>query len=227
MDNVIMVTNQKNELSKAISRRIDEILRITKLSLHELASLTTIDLQALKAYHQEQEAITLESALKICSTLSLNFNMFCDFNKKLSFKFQQSSFPQVPEKAKIKKRLEQESEVFDREQREKNEKNKKLRDQILHIAQATNYFLRPRTLSQMILDFATDYGLSVTEQRLQGILLRCVANGILQRYSTPWDYGIGYSLPKRTWVYFKGEKDHLNDCGNIFGYNWISSTILP
>ncbi|PUV22869.1 MULTISPECIES: helix-turn-helix domain-containing protein [Sphingobacterium] len=79
-------TAKKNELSKSVSGRIDEILRFTKLPIQELAHMTGINIRSLKGYQIGSIPITLESVLKICTALSIDFHDFCDFNKRLSQK---------------------------------------------------------------------------------------------------------------------------------------------
>lgn len=220
-----MVKTPKNELSKSVSRRIDEILRLTSLPLASLALMSGINIRTLNAYYQGTVPITLASVLKICTVLSLDLNEFCDFKKKLSLNEQSSFLTAFKEKTKGKTPVNTEKGAIHFAQ-EKNEKGKKYRDQIIHIAHKSDYFERPRTLFQMLEDFYNDYNINVTVDTLKMILQRCIAKGFIKKHETPWRYGIGYSLPKRTWVYFKDEKLLLKDPKKIFGYNWISDSIV-
>lgn len=217
-----MVKKPKNEFSKSVSRRIDEILRLTTLPLKSFAQMSGISIRSLNAYHQGTVPITLASVLKICTFLSLDLHEFCDFKKKLSLNKQSLAF--------IEKNR---CEIFDsnaenvrRLTQEKYEKDKKDRDKIIHIAQTSDYFERPRTLFQMLVDFSMDYNISVTAERLKTILQRCIAKGFIKKHETPWNYGIGYNLPRRTSIYFKDEELLLKDPKKIFGYKWISDSIL-
>ncbi|WP_293942960.1 MULTISPECIES: helix-turn-helix domain-containing protein [unclassified Sphingobacterium] len=221
-----MIQIKKHELSQAVSQRIDEILSLTRLPIQELANLAGINPRSLNGYHRGTLPITLESTLKICAVLSLDLDTFCDFNKKLSLKKQRFTPVTATKKQKPERPLDKEMDAIQLQQREKKEKDSILRDQIITFVHTSDYFLYPRTLSQMVLDFAKDYHLNVSEQRLQGILQRCIADGTIKRQTTPWDYGIGYYLPKRTWVYFKDEKDLLNDPKKLVGYNWIRNSII-
>lgn len=217
---------QKHELSKAVSQRMDEILSLTKLSIQQLSNLMDINARSLNGYHWGTLPISLESALKICAALSLDLNTFCDFDKKLSLKKQRFTVKTAAKKEKTEKPLDKKAEALQLQQREKKEKDRQLRDQIITLVRSSDYFLYPRTLPQMVLDFSKNYQLNVSEQRLQAILQRCIADGSIKRQTTPWDYGIGYYLPKRTWVYFKNKKDLVNDPKKIFGYDWIRNSIV-
>ncbi|WP_223584203.1 helix-turn-helix domain-containing protein [Sphingobacterium sp. GVS05A] len=221
-----MVKTPQNELSKAISRRIDEILHITKFSLQKLSRATGIDIQSLNGYHSGKIPITLESILKICSTLSCDFHAFCDLNKKLSLKGQRAAISTPLKRNKVEKLSDKATEAIRLSAQEKREKNKKYRDQIMAIACTTDYFLRPHTLFQMVVDFSADYDICTTTERLKAILQRCIAKGFIKKHESPWDYGIGYHRQKRIWIYFKNEKDLLKDPEKIFGYNWISDSIV-
>jgi len=221
-----MVKTPQNELSTAISRRIDEILHITKFPLQKLSRVTGIDMQSLNGYHSGRIPITLESILKICTTLSYDFHTFCDFNKKLSQKGQRPAIASPIKRNKVEKLSDKTTEVIRLAAQEKREKDKKYRDQITAIAHTTDYFLRPRTLFQMLVDFSVDYDISTTPDRLQAILQRCIAKGLIKKHESPWDYGIGYHRQKRIWIYFKNEKDLFKDPEKIFGYNWLRNSIL-
>ena len=221
-----MIKIQKHELSKAVSQRMDEILSLTKLSIQQLSNLTDINTRSLNGYHWGTLPISLESALKICAALSLDLNTFCDFDKKLSLKKQRFTVKTAAKKEKTEKPLDKKAEALQLQQREKKEKDRQLRDQIITLVRTSDYFLCPHTLSQMVLDFEKYYHLNINEQRLQAILQRCIAEGTIKRQTTPWDYGIGYYLPKRTWVYFKNKKDLLNDPKKIAGYDWIRNSIV-
>jgi len=216
----------KNELSKSVSRRIDEILRLTKLPIQEFASISGINIRSLRGYHAGSIPITLESILKICTALSINFHDFCDFNKKLSLKGQPPAIASPIKLNKFKKPSDNAAEVIRLAKQEKGEKNKEYRDQITYITRTSDYFLRPRTLFQMVVDFSVDYHIHTTPERLKAILQQCIAKGFIKKHQTPWDYGIGYHRQKRIWIYFKNEKDLLKDPEKIFGYNWIRNSIL-
>ena len=220
-----MIKKQKDELSKAVSQRIEEILRMTKLPIEQLGRIAGINIRSLKGYHRGGIPITLESILKICAALSLAVNEFCDFSKKLSLKKQPSARTNAI-KVKSEIRMDEEKEALRFAQQEKYEMHKKHRDQILHIIHKTDYFLRPRTLFQMVVDFADDYKLYATPERLQHILQRSVAAGLIKKHQTPWDYSIGYPKQRRTWIYFKAQLDFLKDPEKILGYSWISDSIL-
>ncbi|MEI2275584.1 hypothetical protein OHD16_25910 [Sphingobacterium sp. ML3W] len=216
----------KNELSKSVSHRIDEILRLTKLPIQEFASISGINIRSLRGYHAGGIPITLESILKICTALSINFHDFCDFNKKLSLKGQPPPIASPIKLNKFKKPSDNAAEVIRLAKQEKSEKNKEYRDQITNITRTSDYFLRPRTLFQMVVDFSVDYDINITPERLKAILQQCIAKGFIKKHQTPWDYGIGYHRQKRIWIYFKNEKDLLKDPEKIFGYNWIRDSIL-
>jgi len=216
----------KNELSKSVSRRIDEILRLTKLPIQEFASISGINIRSLRGYQAGGIPITLESILKICTALSINFHDFCDFNKKLSLKGQQPPIASPIKLNKFKKPSDNAAEVIRLAKQEKSEKNKEYRDQITNITRTSDYFLRPRTLFQMVVDFSVDYDIHTTPERLKAILQQCIARGFIKKHQTPWDYGIGYHRQKRIWIYFKNEKNLLKDPEKIFGYNWIRNSIV-
>lgn len=220
-----MVKTAKNELSKSVSRRIDEILHFTKLPIQELARMAGINIRSLKGYQMGSIPITLESVLKICTALSIDFHDFCDFNKRLSpKKLQPVIFPTIQAK-KVEESFAISTEVIRRANQEKREQHKKHRDQVTTIARTTDYFLLPRPLFQIVIDFANDYKLHTTSERLQTMLQQVVAQGLLKKYPTPVQYSIGYHIPRRTWIYFKDEKD-LKDPEKIYGYNWLGNSII-
>lgn len=220
-----MVKTAKNELSNSVSHRIDEILRLTKLPIQELARMAGINIRSLKGYQMGSIPITLESVLKICTALSIDFHDFCDFNKRLSPRKIQPVISPTIEAKKVEESSEISAEVIRLTNAEKREKQKKHRDQVATIVRTTDYFLLPRPLFQIVTDFANDYNLHTTSERLQAMLQQVVARGLLKKYPTPVQYSIGYHIPRRTWIYFKDEND-LKDPEKIFGYNWLGNSII-
>jgi len=193
---------KKNELSKAVSRRIHEILQLTKLSLQEFAAIAGINIRSLEGYAKGTTPITLEAILRICAFLAIDLTTFCDFNRKLSGQVKLSAIGQAAEREKRKQAATIAKKESSLASQEKFEKAKKHRDQISLIVSSTDYFQRPRTLFQMAVDFARDFGIDVTPERIQMVLQRYVGDGIIKKHQTPWDYGVGVGRPKRTWVYF-------------------------
>ncbi len=217
---------KKNELSKAVSLRIHEILRLTKLSVQELGPIAGINTRSLEGYAKGTTPITLEAIIRICAFLAIDLTTFCDFNRKLSGQVELSAIGQAAEQEKRKQAATIAKKESSLASQEKFEKAKKHRDQISLIVSSTDYFQRPRTLFQMAVDFARDYGIDVTPERIQMILQRHVGDGIIKKHQTPWDYGVGLGKPKRTWVYFQDETALLADPERLQGYNWFRTSII-
>jgi len=217
---------KKNELSKAVSRRIHEILRLTKLSVQELGPIAGINTRSLEGYAKGTTPITLEAIIRICAFLAIDLTTFCDFNRKLSGQVELSAIGQAAEQEKLKQAATIAKKESSLASQEKFEKAKKHRDQISLIVSSTDYFQRPRTLFQMAVDFARDYGIDVTPERIQMVLQRYVGDGIIKKHQAPWDYGVGLGKPKRTWVYFQDETALLADPERLQGYNWFRKSII-
>ncbi|MGB3063250.1 helix-turn-helix domain-containing protein [Sphingobacterium thalpophilum] len=217
---------KKNELSKAVSRRIHEILQLTKLSLQEFAAIAGINIRSLHGYFKGTTPITLESILKICTILAIDLTTFCDFNHELSDQVELSAISRAAEKERRKQAAALKKNNQSVAAQEKFEKSKKDRDQIRLIVHHTDYFLRPRTLFQMAIDFAREYGLCASPERIQVMLQRYVGDGLIKRHQTPWDYGVGVGRPKRTWVYFQDEEDLLANPEKLSGYHWFRNSVV-
>lgn len=169
-------------LAKNIANRIDEILQKTGMTVAGLAAFTKIGASSLRSYQRGSLPISVETVFKICTPLAIPLTDFFDFHQPLDIAIDELTKFQTFRSQS----LSASSGYFQEEKKHFVSKptstgRKRERDYIAYIIFHTDYFATPRTVAQMLTDFAHEHDLHLESGRLYELLKKYVGTALKRR----------------------------------------------
>lgn len=188
------------ELARFISARIDEILKITGLTIPGLAHFTELSIASIRHSYNMNLITSIETINKICQPLSISLPDFFTSEKPLSIHLDQ--LPNL-QKFKILYPKSNSNQPPKKNGRLSNDVLKLQRQFMIKMIRSSDYFEQPKTIDQMIKDFARDYDMEFTEIRLYGLLRRHLALHEIGKKLLPRKPIPGKKVTDRPYEYYK------------------------
>lgn len=179
-----MAKTQNKELAKFITKQFNTIMRETGLDYEVFASYAKIGRNSYRSYHSGTIPISVETLHKICEAYGI---LLCDFlneNRQLHIKDHvknEAHTFKIHYLAK-KQRAIQEKRVNFTEKPVGTGK-KWEREMIKYIVLHTDYFKTPRSIAEMVVDFAGKFNLVLESGRLYELLRKHIDNNLKKEKS--------------------------------------------
>ncbi|WP_400261172.1 helix-turn-helix domain-containing protein [Sphingobacterium sp. SG20118] len=180
-----MARTQNKVLAAFISKRFNTLMKEIGLSLEEFAIYTNVKVSSFRSYHSGTVPVSLETVDKICEACGILLSDFTNGGKKLTInnkiKDQVISF-------QTNYRLEKLAIIQDKSLefsvKPTGNGNKWQREMIKYIILHTDYFLKPKSIAEMVVDFAKEFDFTLESGRIYELLRKYVDNELKKEKST-------------------------------------------
>lgn len=179
-----MAQTVNKPLAAFISQRFSEMMKKTDLDIESFAAYSKIGYSTFRTYHSQTVPISVETLKKICDAFDI---LLCDFF---------NSDKQVVINDVVKNQtflfaihyLAQKAELLQEKHVDFSEKpigtgSKWQREMIKYIILHTDYFHTPRSIAEMLVDFAKKFDLILESGRLYELLRKYVDNTLKKEKS--------------------------------------------
>ncbi|KKO89244.1 hypothetical protein AAW12_24365 [Sphingobacterium sp. Ag1] len=190
---------KNDELAKFISARIKEIMYVCGLSIAELALYTDLSVTSIRHSLNMKLITSAETILRICRPFSITLADFFDQETPIIIDTKARA-----ELTKFKAK-HQKSEQVPSYKRQTSDVLKQQRDFMVWIIHSSDYFAKPKTIEQMVTDFAKDYNMVFTASRIYALLRKHLAEHALGKKLLPRK-SIQGKISERPYEYFKFTK---------------------
>jgi transcriptional regulator with XRE-family HTH domain len=174
-----MAKTVNKELAQFISDRFNEIMKTTGLELEVFAAYSKIGYSTFRTYHSRTVRISVETLKKICDTYQISLTDFFNPDKPLIVN---PKVIKLVQEFQIKYLLDKNKMLKDEGikfiTKPIGSGNKWARDMMKYIIFHTDYFHTPRSIAEMIIDFAKDFELVLESGRIYELLRKYVGNEI-------------------------------------------------
>lgn len=173
---------ENKKLAKAISLRIDEILKLTGLSIVGLANLAGVGAKAIRSYHSGTLPISVETIDKICQPLALSLTHFFDFDTPLHIAKSGLKIVEDYRRKYLNLRMgffKDEEDVF--VAKPNSTGTKREREYIAYIVLKTDYFEQEKSIAQMLVDFRSAFDLHLESGRLHELLQKYLGKELARK----------------------------------------------
>lgn len=179
-----MAKTQNKELATFITKRFNVIMKETGLDYEVFASYAKIGTSSFRSYHSGTIPISVETLQKICDAYDI---LLCDFlneNKKLIIKdlVKNQALTFKIDYLAMKQQAIQEKHVGFTEKPVGNGK-KWEREMIKYIVLHTDYFNKPKSIAEMVIDFARKFDFILESGRLYELLRKHVDHNLKKEKS--------------------------------------------
>lgn len=193
-------------LADLISNRIAELIDLTELPLEGIASFTGISYSTLRSAYRKSLSLSLDTFARLCAPFSIQLTDFFNPQKNLSIAAKDPS-ELTAFKSAFFQALEQQQPLHEAISRseETNTENRHQREFLLQLIQTSRYFSTPRTIDQMVVDFAQVYHTKFSPDRLRALLKKYIGLELLEKKVVPKaERKPGDS--RRPYFYYRNEK---------------------